>query len=375
MLAYRKMVEEIRAYLNSPDQSADEKVRGLAGRYAAVCQEVNDRLRQCQLFLEQGFRSQAIFFAEVEPKLLDIVALLDFTERDEWEEVAATYGWERSFGLKLDTADIVYQQYEIEEELRPLMKQHRRMALAQGPLRKRIEVLRQIAQKDSACTSWSEDLKQFEKARLKELLDIGQAANAQSDMTTLDAIVREWQHTPWTTQTPRSLSNKLDGLYVALAEQQLLPQLTRGILEARAASDINGLVGFKSQWDEITNRIRAAGSNWEPSKDTATRIDQTWKWLQSRLKEAATEHGFRQAVEALEAAIDEVADIEEIRSLEQAVRAYKSRQLPFATAERLRKYRSDRLVHTITEVVMLVLAVVGGGGLLLFLLVSYLKSS
>ena len=116
MLAYRKMVEEIRGYLNSPDQSADEKVRALAGRYAAACQEVNDRLRQCQMFLEQGFRSQSIFFAEVEPKLLDIVALLDFTERDEWEEVAATYGWERAFGLKLDTADFVYQQYEIEEE-------------------------------------------------------------------------------------------------------------------------------------------------------------------------------------------------------------------------------------------------------------------
>ena len=53
MLTYRKMVEEIQAYLNSPDQSADEKIRDLGARYAAVCREINDRLRQCQLFIEQ----------------------------------------------------------------------------------------------------------------------------------------------------------------------------------------------------------------------------------------------------------------------------------------------------------------------------------
>src|SRR5438094_137245 len=126
MSNYRKIIEEIGAYMRSSDQTEDARIKELATTYAEACREVNDRLGQCEELLQQGLRSQAVELAEVEPRLLDAIALLDFPERAGFEEVAAAYGWQRQHALKLECADQLNEAYAIEEELRPLMIKHRR---------------------------------------------------------------------------------------------------------------------------------------------------------------------------------------------------------------------------------------------------------
>ena len=104
--------------------------------------------------------------------MLEITALLDFPERREWEEIAASYGWDRSYGLKLETADLLNHAYALEVELGPLMARHRSLALARAPLDQRIAVMRQIAIKDTVSPFWKEDIRTFERSRFGQLAEL-----------------------------------------------------------------------------------------------------------------------------------------------------------------------------------------------------------
>ena len=67
MIDYQRVVDEIRSFLQSPDQTYSASLKELASVFAEACQEVNQRLRRCEEFLQKGLRSEAIHFAQVEP--------------------------------------------------------------------------------------------------------------------------------------------------------------------------------------------------------------------------------------------------------------------------------------------------------------------
>ena len=87
MADYHQIVEQIRMALHSGDPSANGRLAGLASAYADACAEAGQRLGRCHRLLQQGLRTEAIQLAESEPKLLDSLAVLDFPERPEWDDL------------------------------------------------------------------------------------------------------------------------------------------------------------------------------------------------------------------------------------------------------------------------------------------------
>ncbi len=374
MLPYRKTVEEIQAYLNSPDQSQDEKVRELAGRYATACRELNDRLRGCQQMIEQGFRSQALKLAEVEPNLLDTAALLDFTERDEWEELAASYGWDRAYGLKLEAADLVNQAYEIEETLKPLMRQHRRFALSRAPLKQRIEVLRKIAERDTLAPCWKQDLRELELARLNRLAELGRTAVAQSDRALMEGIVSEWAETPWSAPVPRAIATKLEPVFVTLAINHLLPECTDDLVAVRTTADVAACQHVLRDWRQLVERIQRSRSNWQPNEKVSATIDKIANWIQQQTRLATKLANYQQAVFELEVAVQQRRPLHEIQQLEAAVHSFGRGSLPPQTEELVRQYRQQRIWYAVSEAGMAILALIVGVVFLVFLIRSFTKS-
>ena len=83
MSDHQRLVDDIRSFLHSSDQTLTDTVKELASSHVSACQEVNARLRRCADFLQQGLRSEAIHLAQADPVLLDDLAVLDFLERVE----------------------------------------------------------------------------------------------------------------------------------------------------------------------------------------------------------------------------------------------------------------------------------------------------
>ncbi len=87
MADYHNIVEQIRTALHSGDPGHNGRLAGLASAYADACAEAAQRLGRCHRLLQQGLRTEAIQLAESEPKLLDALAVLDFPERPEWDDM------------------------------------------------------------------------------------------------------------------------------------------------------------------------------------------------------------------------------------------------------------------------------------------------
>ncbi len=139
---YHQIVHQIRGIVQSSDQTRNERLEQLAADHAAACGEVNQRLGRCQWLLQQGLRSEAIQLADSEPRLLDAVAVLDFRERAEWDELVGIYGLAAAPSLMVEAAGFLNEAYAQEEPLQALLVKHRRLAMQRSPLRMRIGVMR-----------------------------------------------------------------------------------------------------------------------------------------------------------------------------------------------------------------------------------------
>ena len=279
MADYRKIVDEIEAFLSSPDQTEDDVVKELASQYAELCKEVNRRLRSCGELLQQGLRSQAIELAEIEPDLLDLVSLIDFPDRFEWEEIAASYGWQRSYGLKTDVAEQLGAAYNDEDRLRPLMTKHRKLALERAPLNERIDVMRKIRELDNISPFWTDDIHEFERVRIKQLLDAARQAQQSSDYDLMEKVRREVETTPWEVQLSRRDKTEFSALVPLIIDELTLPVLTSQLVKAFRDADIERARRLRDQWQTACSKAADADTQWQPSIEITNKCDEVFEWL------------------------------------------------------------------------------------------------
>src|SRR5262249_22270139 len=151
---YHQIVDQVRGIVQSSDQTRNERLEQLAADYAAACDEVNQRLGRCQWLLQQGLRSEAIQPAAAEPRLLDAVAVLDFRERADWDDLVGLYGLATAPKLMVEAAGFLNEAYAEEEPLQDLLVKHRRLAMQRSPLRMRIGVMQRLAAQDPYNLVW-----------------------------------------------------------------------------------------------------------------------------------------------------------------------------------------------------------------------------
>ena len=188
---YHQIVDQIRAFVQSSDQTRSEVLEGLASAYAEACVELNQRIGRCHRLLQQGLRSEAIQLAESEPKLLDSLAALDFPERADWDELVQMYELAAAPKLSVDPAQFLNEAYAQEDPLQDLLRMHRRLALQRAPLKSRIAVMRKLAAQDANNPIWTDDLRTFEKARFREVqVEAAQAVQSRN-VTALGQLLAE----------------------------------------------------------------------------------------------------------------------------------------------------------------------------------------
>ena len=165
----QRVVEGIRNFLHSGHQVSLDALRALAQDYVQGCDEVNRRLARCEEYLRRGMRSEAIHFAEAEPHILDLLAVLDFPERPEWDKTVGEHQFPAPPVFRMETAAALNRAYAESAPLEELLKRHRLLALARAPVAERLGVMRQLAQLDPSSPFWDQDIVALEKVRLLQL--------------------------------------------------------------------------------------------------------------------------------------------------------------------------------------------------------------
>lgn len=302
MLDYQRVVEDLRNALYAASANQPQSLPAAAAAFGQACNVVNERLRTCGALLRQGLRSEAIQQCELEPNLLDLVAMLDFPERQQLPEFLLYFNLPAVPNLLLDEAALLNEAYAAQQPLEALLEQHRLLALARGPLNRRIGVLRQIAELDMNNPIWREDIALFEAERLSQIQrELNRAAKA-NDRETLEALRKEVATSPWQTTPPSNLRKQIEKALEDAWQQESrsrLEELEPQLNDAFAALDVASARRLREYWE-----VNARRCQLDDSDPLAQRAAPALDWLAEQDAREHDEQSFQAAVAALEQALD-----------------------------------------------------------------------
>lgn len=303
MADFRRLIDEIQSILRSLAPPDEARIVDLAGEHAALCAEINERLRQCMALLDQGLRSEAIQQCNIEPSLLDVVAALDFPELPQWLDLLARRGIYGPPALLLDAATALNQAYAKELPLAGLLGKHRWLGLARAPLAMRIEILREIARRDPQTLVWQEDLREFQRARLAEITRELPAAISAQDAAELAQVGQELGGEGWLVPPPPplilSVRQALEGVKVHSARTRL-KEIEPELNAAHANLDAVRGRELRQQWQQCISLANPAEDD-EVVQLAAPALD----WLAEEDQREARRQSFAKALSALRRQIAE----------------------------------------------------------------------
>jgi regulator of replication initiation timing len=358
----RRVVDELRFYLESSEADMTQSVRDAGQQYAVACKQANQRLRRCGEFLNRNLRAEAIQLAEAEPDLLEVVATLDFPGRGSWDETVPLYDLPAAEPLLLTFAEALNEAYALQEPLKKLLDKHRYLALARAPLRKRLAVLRQLVADDQTGT-WEADVGEMERARLAEIEYEARDAGKKLDGRTLQFLIDEIDANKWSdertsAQVRKSLVQRVKDTTSTVAGAEL-EEIANDLAQAKGENNLERAQSLKRQWDQVERRTRRGSL-------LATQVEPIFDWIKRLEAEHERQRQLDQAREELSEAIDDPScPREELETLRERAMAIEpllpdplGARLLTRVAEIDRRERAIRtVVSTICGAVLLAIAI------------------
>ena len=361
---HQRIVDDLRAALYAYTPAMVEQLRALVEVYGEALREVNARLQRCGELLRQGLRSEAIQLAEIQPRVLDLVAGLDFPEREPMGQFLAERGISAPPALLIDVAAELNEAYAIEEPLRVLLDRHRRLALSRASLSDRIGVLRTIAKTDSNNVVWQEDLQTYELERVKQIeREIGVALQ-EADTATLTALEDELETETWIERPPAALvrqAREARARHTRIRAREELDELEPQLNDAFAAFDVARGRELRSRWERAVAQAEVSTTD-----ATVERAGPALAWLSDQDEQERRAGDFAAAVANLESALDKDTPAVELERLYHTAARFGD-DIPAVTERRLNdrlqsaELGGARRARLITSVVIASILVVGAG--------------
>lgn len=336
---HSKIILDIRAALANPNMPVEFFV-DLATEYNNACEMVNGRLEKIRGLLSVGCRDEAVQLADQLPQLLNQVSLLDFPELEQWRTKLAELSLETPPTLMLEVAEQLEVAYDELQQLEPLLRSHRLLALAQAPLQSRIQILRMLRSRDPMNPIWATDTELLETARIGQIAKEFRAAHKRNDAPTLQALHAELKQ-PWSVPVPRTLKASVAGSSASLVKgkarkemKSLVKRLNDSLLEFDAA----GARPLRDQWNQLNQTAKL-----RPDDPLAVAIAEPLAWLQDLDQQVSDDKAFDAAIHGLEQAV------QNRKSLDKLDRAYfkvqkHEREIPELLLHQFGLYREDLLV-------------------------------
>ena len=314
---YQRLIDAIETILCSDTDPEPDVIETVHGKLLEAVKNVNGRLRQCEQLLEKGLRAEGIQQCQTEPNLLDLFTTLDFPELETWNDYAEQFGLNAAPELMVDVAGELNDAFAAQQPLAELMYAHRVHALARSPLPVRIDIMRRLVRLDAENPVWEEDLRAFEKARLKQVRMELQAAVQQNSVNAAAQLQKEVTESKWSVKLPKSLVKQALEAHSKLCRQHAHAQMEKlepGLNEAHAAADAPRARGLRTQWER--HAAVACLSLQDPLLEL---VAPALQWLNEVDRREQAQAEYDAAVAALEDAIARRATKNELRAYCQAV--------------------------------------------------------
>lgn len=327
MSQHGHLSDSIRGLVQADDQRLTDEMRRLAAAYAETCRTTNDRLRRCMDLLRQGLRTEAIHLAEADPPVTDLVSELDLAElQPAWDDLCSLYDLPRAEPLRLELAEAIQEAYAELEPLNALLARHRRLALARAALPLRIETLRELTAADEQSPFWEDDLRAYERARLREIESEARSAAQSRDAERLQSLVSEVTSADWRERPSPELQRKIKSFAGQVhrgSGRDDLEQIEPELQSAFSALDLAAGRRLRTKWEDAARRAKLS-----PDDPLAERVAPVLGWLADEDAREQQDRSFAAAVADLESAVErDATDLAELERKAHAAARF-DRELP-----------------------------------------------
>ncbi len=333
MRDYQEVVDILQTVVATPGGWDEAELARLATEYAEQCQAANKRISQCFQLLRQGQVAEAIRMAEMEPRLIDWVGVLDFGERERWESLCELLGLPLPPPLQRDRIKAINEAYMMSPTVESLLRLWRYQNLVRAPIDERLDTLRRLAKADETNLSWQEDLREFEEVFLKEIGQHVRAAAKAGDLERLYQLRNQLQLANWTVATPGQVTRELNEAIQSLERMQLkkeLSDLVEQIDGAYAARDGETLGEALQRFDSVCTSLNLNGDD-----PRVLRVEPAREWWTQWRNEEIQRQRAAAAQAALERELDRRCTLEQITKMYDTATAG-GRTLPIELERRYR---------------------------------------
>ena len=270
--------------------------------YDESIRESNDRLHECDELLQGGHRSQALARCEQEPDLLEVTALLDFPERPLWHALLQESGYTAPPAVLWDVASDLNEAYNLEKPLTDLMRMHRLHALAGSPLKKRLGILRKIAERDPGTAIWRDDLRTYERARHLQIEQELSDSEKKRDASLAATLEREVSADDWDEAPPPPLVESAVRIHTQLRQakaREKIKQIAGQLHDASASRDEAQAQQLRLAWNG-----QIALAQLPASDPLLEEVEPVFDWLDREEARRQQDKSHKAAIIALQEALD-----------------------------------------------------------------------
>ncbi len=315
-----ELIDEIRRFLLSSDQRKNAQIELLAKEYAEASREVNARLGKCARLLRQGLKSESLHAAREKPDLIDVAQAIEFAERSQWIEIVDLYDLESPPDIDLKSAEFLQAAYADDAGVHDLLRAHRLLAVARGPVKSRLAILRKLKNADADNPIWLEDIKLFENERINEIKSTYNDVVQSNSYEMILDIYEELTSREWSQPIPVSIVHNVGS---ALEKMRKV----RDLSELKTIAD--GLNKAYHQKDE--KKGRESYGRWKNAEKTfgLSKFDPLYQsiesavaWLDEIDRKRTEDEQYAADVRELETAIENEIDFDELNRLYQRIADY-----------------------------------------------------
>ncbi len=257
-----------------------EKLKSVSDAYTVAVSEINERLRKAASLLHKGLRDEAIQECEREPNLLDTFESLDIHDQEIWLTMHRSLSVPIPPPLLVQHAAELNSAYALQAPLTELLRKHRLLALGHASLAHRIQILRQISQKDPNSDVWHTDIKAYETERIAEIKSELPRIKQSKNLVAIQQLYREISSDAWVVPVPeevRSQANQILHQFEVASAREKLTQCSIDLQAAFSEFDLERGFELRDTW-ELYLGPATLPSDHELWADTQPTLD----WLQEQ---------------------------------------------------------------------------------------------
>ncbi len=334
MIDVSQLITRIQILLSGTNLEDTPHGRNLFEEYNNLCKSANARLVECNALFEAQRNVEAIVVLSSPPELLNLVEKLQFSELDDFLNLAQMYDWGIAEKINLSIYEKLKASHSSMLNSYALISEYSQISRS-DKVEEKLVLLRKIVENEPNNTEWIAVIQEVESEYLRKIINEAQSAIINHDYNRLGEIQDELANSSWHIEIPGAVTNKINTVMHTHRLSQMPEQIQNLLTEGENAYKLQDIIALEDTLFLIDTLC--SENEYIPANDILTRIKQLKESLADYKENQKNQKEWQSILNNINNAIDSNESIEKIQELVRTTQNYPY-EIPKISIDRINSY-------------------------------------